>query len=149
MEHKPISDSPVLKHFTFRDLFYAVGAVAAGVTLYNTIIHRLEQLERDSTREITELKIRQDNTDKAIVKMDHEGTTASKNGIYQESELSKENTKRLTAFEAKFSGLEDRFNTKFSTLEERVRSVDLKTERISANLDLLLIGSGVKPKANQ
>jgi len=130
MDAKALASDGPLKHFTMRDIFYFAGAVGTVIITLTNFNSKVLQIEKDTTREITELKIQTATITKTLVDLDHNGTTASKNGIYNESEVSKANSARLTA------------------LEKDSREYGYKIERIDANLQLLMRQQGIIPSTS-
>lgn len=131
MDAKPLTEKGPLKHFTYRDIFYLVGAVATSlitITLtYAMFEQRVSVNEKDLSKLIAHIEthddklgVRLDGIDNRITAIDHTGTIASKNGIYAESAASKDNARRLEA------------------LQQKWEDVIVKIERIDTNVQGLM-----------
>ena len=122
MQQTPLAENGWLKHFTPRDIFYLVGTVASATVMWSALANRVDLVERDFTRFETRTEIKIETLAKELVRLDHDGTTASKNGIYAESAISKSNMARIDAQEQEIK--------KMSTLLTRI---DVNVERLMAD----------------
>lgn len=123
MDSTTLANSGPLKHFTPRDIFYFAGAAASVIISWVTLGNRVDLVERDFGR----VEARQERLAQELVRMDHEGTTASKNGIYTESSISKANVARIEA------------------QEQEIRKMSTMITRIDTNVERLMQDAGRKP----
>ena len=130
MDAKPLAQNGLLKNFTFRDMFYAVGLIATVICTatinYTLFQSRLAQNERDIAKEAVhvqalfdKMELRLDAVMDRITKMDHEGTTASKNGIYTESNICKDNARRIELMQAKWEDM----SVKIANIDANVKTL--------------------------